>query len=79
MAAGRRYCAPMGRIADAALVILARGPADLEDLAAELHATGVTRARNPVAAVRRALRDDIRVIDLPDGRVAGIAQALAGV
>jgi hypothetical protein len=69
----------MGRIADAALTILARGPADLEDLAAELHARGVTRARNPVAAVRRALRDDTRVIDLPDGRIASIAQALAGL
>ncbi|MFP5450853.1 MAG: hypothetical protein ACLGG9_03780 [Thermoleophilia bacterium] len=69
----------MGRIADAALTVLARGPADLEDLAAELHAQGVTRARNPVAAVRRALRDDTRVIDLPDGRIASIAQALAGI
>jgi hypothetical protein len=69
----------MGRIADAALAVLARGPADLEDLASELHATGVTRARNPMAAVRRALRDDTRVIDLPDGRIASIAQALAGL
>jgi hypothetical protein len=69
----------MGRIADAALAVLARGPAHLDDLASELHATGVTRARNPVSAVRRALRDDTRVIDLPDGRIASISQALSGL
>lgn len=69
----------MGRIADAALSILARGPADIFDVAAELHAGGVTRAKDPVAAVRRALRDDVRVVDLPDGRIASVRQALAGV
>jgi len=41
--------------------------------------TGVTRARDPAAAVRRALRDDPRVIELADGRLARVDQALTGV
>lgn len=69
----------MGRIADAALEVLRRGPADVEQVAAVLRSEGVTRARNPVAAVRRALRDDLRVIELLDGRLASIDQALSGV
>lgn len=40
---------------------------------------GVTRARDPVAAVRRALRDDTRVFELADGRLASVDQALAGL
>lgn len=69
----------MGRIADAALDVLRRGPADVEQVADVLRAEGVTRARNPVAAVRRALRDDLRVVELLDGRLASIDQALSGV
>ncbi len=69
----------MGRIADAALQVLAAGPADVGDVGVRLAAMGVTRARDPAAAVRRALRDDTRVVELADGRLASIAQALAGL
>lgn len=51
----------------------------IEQLAADLRAQGATRARNPVSAVRRALRDDLRVIELEDGRLASLSQALGGV
>ncbi len=69
----------MGRIAEAALARLGDAPATLDDLAADLARAGVTRARNPAAAVRGALRADPRVVVLGDGRLASIAQALEGV
>ena len=69
----------MGRIAEAALARLGDAPATLDDLAADLARAGVTRARNPAAAVRRALRADPRVVVLGDGRLASIAKALEGV
>lgn len=69
----------MGRIADAAVAELDHGPADVRDLAARLGAVGVTRAKDPVAAVRRALRGDARVLALSDGRFAAAAQAFANV
>src|ERR1019366_3374379 len=69
----------MGRIADAALARLNEGPAAVDDLAGELASAGVTRAKNPVAALRQALRADGRVLVLPDGRVASTAQALSDV
>lgn len=78
-AGGRRYPPAMGRIADAALRLLSDGPAPLETLARRLHDDGTTRARDPVAALRRALRDDPRVLGLADGRLASADQALAGV
>jgi len=69
----------MGRIAEAALARLGDAPATLDDLAADLARSGVTRARNPAAAVRTALRADPRVVALGDGRLASIAKALEGV
>lgn len=69
----------MGRIADAALAVLAAGPAPAERLGEALRGSGVTRARDPAAAVRRALRDDPRVVEILDGRIASLAQALEGV
>lgn len=71
--------AAMGRIADAAISLLAAGPVRVADIGTVLAEAGVTRARDPVAAVRRALRDDPRVIELADGRVARVDQALTGV
>ncbi len=69
----------MGRIADAAISLLASGPVRAADIGSVLAGAGVTRARDPVAAVRRALRDDPRVIELADGRLARVDQALTGV
>ncbi|WP_217914080.1 hypothetical protein [Miltoncostaea marina] len=69
----------MGRIADAVLSLLAAGPLGADRLGAELTRAGVTRARDPAGAVRRAVRDDRRVIELPDGRLASVAQALDGL
>ena len=69
----------MSRIAEAALSILASGPAAVADIGRLLASRGITRARDPGAAVRRALRDDPRVVHLPDGRLALIDQALRGV
>lgn len=69
----------MGRIADAVLSLLADGPAGAGDLGASLARAGVTRARDPESAVRRATRDDPRVIQIADGRLASVAQALSGV
>jgi hypothetical protein len=69
----------MGRIADAALELLAAGPRAVDEIGAELSRRGATRARDPGAAVRRALRDDPRVATLDDGRLVSIAQALDGV
>ena len=69
----------MGRIADAVLSLLADGPAGADELGRLLESSGVTRSRDPAAAVRRATRDDPRVIQLVDGRLASLAQALAGV
>jgi len=69
----------MGRIAEAALAWLDDAPATLDDLAEHLARSGVTRAKNPAAAVRAALRADPRVILLSDGRLASVATALAGV
>ena len=69
----------MSRIAEAALARLEDAPATLDDLAADLARSGVTRAKRPVAAVRAALRHDPRVVVLGDGRLASIARALDGV
>ena len=69
----------MGRIADAVLSLLADGPAGADELGRLLESSGATRSRDPAAAVRRATRDDPRVIQLVDGRLASLAQALAGV
>ena len=69
----------MGRIADSALDLLADGPLEADRLGEALAATGATRSRDPAAAVRRAIRDDSRVIQIADGRFASIAQALTGV
>jgi len=69
----------MSRIAEAALSILASGPAAVADIGRLLASRGITRARDPGAAVRRALRDDPRVVHLPDGRLALIDQALRDV
>lgn len=69
----------MGRIADAVLSLLADGPVAADELGRLLEASGDTRSRDPAAAVRRATRDDPRVIQLVDGRLASLAQALAGV
>jgi tetratricopeptide (TPR) repeat protein len=69
----------MGRIADAVLSLLADGPAGADELGRLLESSGATRSRDPAAAVRSAIRDDPRVIQLVDGRLASLAQALAGV
>lgn len=69
----------MGRIADSALVLLADGPLDADRLGEALATTGATRSRDPAAAVRRAIRDDPRVVQLADGRFASVAHALTGV
>ena len=69
----------MGRIADSALVLLADGPLDADRLGEALAGTGATRSRDPAAAVRRAIRDDPRVIQIADGRYASVAHALTGV
>jgi hypothetical protein len=69
----------MGRIADAVLALLADGPAAPADLGASLARGGVTAARDPAAAVRRATRDDPRIIQIADGRLASVAGALAGL
>lgn len=69
----------MPRIADAVVALLSAGPAAPEDLGRALRRDGVTRARDPGAAVRRAARADGRIVELADGRLASIAQALAGV
>ncbi len=66
----------MGRIADSAADLLAAGPLRAEDLGTALAGAGVTRSRDPAAAVRRALRGDPRFVLLPDGRLAVTAQAL---
>lgn len=69
----------MGRIADSVVAQLADGPLGAEALGEALSRRGATRARHPAAAVRRAVRDDPRVILLADGRLASVAQALTGV
>lgn len=69
----------MGRIADSALALLADGPLEAERLGAALAASGATRSRDPVAAVRRALRDDPRILQIADGRFASVVHALSGV
>lgn len=69
----------MGRIADSVLALLAGGPLGADRLGDELARSGATRARDPAAAVRRAVRDDPRVVQIPDGRLASVAQALTGV
>jgi hypothetical protein len=75
----RCYCPDMGRIADAALAHLAEGPATAEDLARALAHAGVTHAKDPVRAVRGALRDDHRVVTLSDGRLASGVQLMGDV
>jgi tetratricopeptide (TPR) repeat protein len=69
----------MGRIADSVLDLLADGPLDAERLGQALAEAGVTRSRDPGSAVRQAIRDDPRVIQLGDGRFASVARALTGV
>jgi hypothetical protein len=69
----------MGRIADEVVGLLAAGPAAPASLGEALRRRGVTRARDPGAAVRRAVRDDRRVVEMADGRLASIAQALDAV
>lgn len=66
----------MGRIADSVVALLADGPLDADRLGRELARTGATRARDAAQAARRAVRDDPRVLRLPDGRLASLAQAL---
>lgn len=68
----------MGRIADAVVRLLADGPAAADELGRRLSAAGTTRARDPAAAVRRATREDPRVVHLVDGRLASVDQALSG-
>ena len=69
----------MGRIADSALDLLADGPLDADRLGEALAAMGATRSRDPAAAVRRAIRDDPRVIQIADGRFASVTHALSRV
>ena len=69
----------MGRIADSALDLLADGPLGADVIGAALARSGATRARDPGAAVRRALSGDPRVLRIPDGRLASVAQALRGI
>ncbi len=69
----------MGRIADSVVSLLAGGPLGADRLGDTLARRGATRARDPAAAVRRAVRDDPRVLWLADGRLASVAQALTGV
>lgn len=59
--------------------ILAAGPVAAADIGRVLARQGVTKAQDPAAAVRRALRDDPRVVYLHDGRLARVDQALAGI
>jgi hypothetical protein len=75
----RRYHGRLGRIAESALALLAAGPRSAESLGEALARGGVTRSREPGAAVRRALAGDPRVLRLSDGRLASVAQALHGV
>ncbi len=74
-----RYSHRMGRIADAAVDLLADGPLGADALGAALAAAGATRSRNPAEAARRAIRADPRVIQLVNGRLASAAQALEGL
>ena len=69
----------MGRIADAVLSLLADGPAGADALGEALARRGVTRARDPGSAVRRATRDDPRIIEIADGRLASVSGALSGL
>lgn len=59
--------------------MLEAGPANAQDLGRKLADAGVTKARDPGAAVRRALRDDPRAMTVFDGRFASVASALDGV
>ena len=63
----------MGRIADAVLILLTDGPAAPDELGAALARGGVTRARDPASAVRRATRADPRIIQIADGRLASVS------
>ena len=74
-----RYPPRMGRIADSALALLAAGPLTAHEIGAALARDGITRSRDPGAAVRRATIDDPRVVRIADGRLASVAQALSGV
>ena len=69
----------MGRIADAVLSLLADGPAAADELGEALARGGLTRSRDPAGAVRRATRDDPRIMRIADGRLASVAQALSGI
>lgn len=69
----------MGRIADSVVALLSEGPLGADELGEALAGRGATRARDPAAAVRRAVRDDPRVMTLADGRLASVAQALTGL
>ncbi len=61
------------------VALLADGPLGADRLGEALARRGATRARDPAAAARRAVRDDPRVLWLADGRLAGVAQALTGL
>ncbi|MGE3140468.1 MAG: hypothetical protein AB7O53_13495 [Thermoleophilia bacterium] len=69
----------MGRIADSVVALLAGGPLGPPALGEALAGQGLTRARDTAAAVRRAVRDDPRVLHLPDGRLASLTWALDGL
>ncbi len=69
----------MGRIADAALKELANGPCVAADLGQRLRRDGITAARDPGIAVRRALRHDPRAIEVEDGLFASRAHLLDGL
>ncbi len=69
----------MGRIADRVVALLGEGPLDPQRIGDQLRRAGATRARDPAAAVRRAVRDDPRVLRLPDGRLAALGPALRGL
>ena len=69
----------MGAIADAAVRVLHDGPCPVSHLSRRLATDGVTRARDPVRAVRRALRGDRRVIEIGCDLLAMREHALAGV
>lgn len=69
----------MGAIADAVIGVLYHGPCSVPHLGRRLAAEGITRARDPDRAVRRAVRDDRRVIDIGCGLLAMREQVLAGV
>ena len=70
----------MSRRSELVLEILReRGPLRAEEVGLELAARGGTRAKDPVASAREALRWDSGVVDLRDGRWMALVWALDGV